>query len=97
MLATVAGVSAQEATALFDLTDRDTFDQCTQFSDRYEHDDYSVWNFDTYSKAPVMYNDNLTEPYYSDYLLSPEITLQACSTASSLRRRPTHAARRASW
>lgn len=78
MLATVAGVSAQEATALFDLTDRDTFDQCTQFSDRYEHDDYSVWNFDTYSKAPVMYNhDYITEPYYSDYLLSPEITLQA--------------------
>ena len=77
MLATLAGISAQDAAALLDLTDRDTFNECTQFSERYDHDDCQAWYFDNTSKALVMYSSDITEPYYSDYLLSPAVTLQA--------------------
>ncbi len=77
MLALSSSVSAQETEALLDLTDRTTFDNCTQTSLKYDHDSYSAWTFNNYGKYPYMYNYNITEPYYSDYLISPELTLKA--------------------
>ncbi len=77
MLALSSSVSAQETEALLDLSDRTTFDNCTQTSLKYDHDSYSAWTFNNYGKYPYMYNYNITEPYYSDYLISPELTLKA--------------------
>lgn len=72
------GVAAQEASeAVLDLSSRDIFDQCTQTSLKYDHSDYDAWTFNNYQKYPYMYNYNITAPYYSDYLISPEVTLKA--------------------
>ena len=69
--------SAQSTDAVLDLTDRTTFDKCTQTSERYEREDYSAWSFNNYGKYPYMYNYDINEPYYSDYLVTPEVTLKA--------------------
>lgn len=70
-------VSAQSTEAVLDLTDRTTFDKCTQTSLKYDHEDYSAWTFNNYGKYPYMYNYNINEPYYSDYLVTPEVSLKA--------------------
>lgn len=77
LLAISLNTKAQETEALLDLTDRATFNLCTQTSIRYDHSEYEAWNFNNYGNCPCMYNYNITEPYYSDYLISPEITLKA--------------------
>lgn len=69
--------SAQSTDAVLDLTNRTTFDKCTQTSERYDREDYSAWSFNNYGKYPYMYNYNIIEPYYSDYLVTPEVTLKA--------------------
>lgn len=75
--AAVFSIAAQDTTAILDLTKRETFNKCTQFSNVYERDSYQAWGYNNYSDYPYMYNYNLTEPYYADYLLSPEIELTA--------------------
>lgn len=77
LLAISLNTKAQETEALLDLTDRATFNLCTQTSIRYDHSEYEAWKFNNYGNYPYMYNYNITEPYYSDYLISPEITLKA--------------------
>lgn len=72
-----ADVSAQTSEAVLDLTDRTTFDNCTQTSLKYDHADYIAWTFNNYGKYPYMFNSEITEPYYSDYLVTPEVTLKA--------------------
>ncbi len=69
--------SAQSTDAVLDLTDRATFDKCTQTSLKYDREDYSAWTFNNYGKYPYMYNYNINEPYYSDYLVTPELSLKA--------------------
>lgn len=71
------GASAQTTEAVLDLTDRTTFDNCTQTSIKYDHNEYNAWTFNNYGKYPYMYNSGITEPYYSDYLITPEVTLKA--------------------
>ena len=67
---------ADDSGALLDLTDRATFNQCTQTSIKYDREDYDAWTFNNYNNYPYMYNSYLYEPYYSDYLISPSLTLQ---------------------
>lgn len=77
VMLTALPVGAQSGDPIFDLTDRATFQACSQFSDVYDHDSYDVWQFNNYTGYPYMYNYNLTEPYYADYLLSAPIALEA--------------------
>lgn len=77
VLAISLNTKAQETEALLDLTDRATFNLCTQTSIQYDHSEYEAWKFNNYGNYPYMYDYNITEPYYSDYLISPEITLKA--------------------
>lgn len=77
LLAISLNTKAQETEALLDLTDRATFNLCTQTSIRYDHSEYEAWKFNNSGNYPYMYNYDITEPYYSDYLISPEITLKA--------------------
>ena len=72
-----ASVSAQDLEVVLDLMDRTVFDQCTQTSIKYDHSDYTAWTFNNYGKYPYMYNYNITKPYYSDYLVTPEVELKA--------------------
>lgn len=50
------GASAQTTEAVLDLTDRTTFDNCTQTSIKYDHNEYNAWTFNNYGKYPYMYN-----------------------------------------
>lgn len=77
LFAVTSPVAAQSTDPIYDLTERDTFNSCTQFSLDYDHDSYDVWAFSNYDSCPVMYNYNLTEPYYSDYLLTGDIALES--------------------
>ncbi len=72
-----ASIWAQDTSALFDLSERATFDSCTQTSLKYDHDSYAAWTYNNYRGYTYMYNYNIKEPYYSDYLVSPELTLKA--------------------
>lgn len=76
-MALSVSASAQSTEAVLDLADRATFDKCTQTSLRYERDDDNAWTYNNYGKYPYMYNYNIKEPYYSDYLVTPEVTLKA--------------------
>lgn len=72
-----ASVSAQDLEVVLDLTDRTVFDQCTQTSIKYDHSNYDAWTFNNYGNYPYMYNYNITKPYYSDYLVTPDVELKA--------------------
>lgn len=72
-----ASVSAQDLEVVLDLTDRTVFDNCTQTSIKYDHASYDAWTFNNYGGYPYMYNYNITKPYYSDYLVTPEVELKA--------------------
>ena len=73
----VQGAQAQDVqeTVIFDLTDRDAFDQCTQYCDKYDHDEYPAWSWNI--SHPQMYNYELTDGHYSDYFTTPQLDLKA--------------------
>lgn len=82
LLAVALSGFAQEAqgeTTVFDFTTADNFAKCSQTSLRYDHDAYDVWQRSTYTGYVSMYNYNLREGYYEDYLVSPELDLEAGS------------------
>lgn len=66
-----------EETVVFDLTTRDAFNQCTQKSIKYDHSDFDAWNYNNFGDYPYMYNYDLTDGYYNDYLTTPDLELKA--------------------
>lgn len=62
--------------AVLDLTKKDGFERCQQISLKYDHDGIDVWTFSNYS-GTYMYNYQITNGYYDDYLLTPELDLRA--------------------
>lgn len=71
-----ANLYAQDASMLLDLRERTEFNLCTQTSLVYDHDEYAPWTFNNYQNCPQLYNYQITEPYYSDYLVSPALQLE---------------------
>lgn len=67
---------AAEEEPVFDLTQQSNFQQCTQTSLKYDHEDYPAWSFSSYSNYPSMYNYNITAGYYDDYLTTPALQLE---------------------
>lgn len=65
--------SAQE-TVLLDLTTNDGFKQCTQTCLRYDRT--SGWSFYSYYSALQLYSYNITDKYYDDFLITPELELK---------------------
>ena len=65
-------------TVVFDLSSREGFTQCTQECLRYDRDN-QVWSWSNYRSALQMYHYSVTEPYYDDYLVTPELALEAGS------------------
>lgn len=76
-LATGRPAKAEESNYLLDFSQRATFNACTQTSLTYDHDGMDVWTYNNYGNYPYMYNYNITEPYYDDYLVTAGIELQA--------------------
>ena len=83
MAASVIGASAQQETMVFDLREQSNFNKCTQTSivyDRYDsyNDQYDeAWTFSTYGKYPSMSYSGITNGYYDDYLITPDLELHA--------------------
>ena len=63
------GASAQTTEAVLDLTDRTTFDNCTQTSIKYDHNEYNAWTFNNYGKYPYMYNSGICYHITADYFI----------------------------
>lgn len=74
----LAGSTLMAQTTIFDLSSRDGFTQCTQECLRYDRDN-QVWSWSNYRSALQMYHYSVTEPYYDDYLVTPELPLEAGS------------------
>ncbi len=69
--------AAEEGNYMLDFSQRATFNACEQTSLTYDHDGMDVWTYNNYGGYPYMYNYNITEPYYDDYLVTAGIELQA--------------------
>jgi len=68
---------AQDEEMVFDLSDADNFDSCTQWSPRYDRESYPAWDFSTYSKYAYMYNYSINDGYYDDSLITPDLALES--------------------
>lgn len=66
-----------DGTVIFDLTTQTAFNQCAQRSFWYDHDDITMWVFSSYSYTVNLYNYNVAEPYYDDYLITPALEMKA--------------------
>lgn len=71
------GAHAQDTgTVIFDLTKQANFNQCTQISFQYDHESVPAWMWYSYYNCAELYSSSITEPYYDDYLLTPELELK---------------------
>lgn len=71
------GASAQdEGTVIFDLTQQANFTACKQVSLRYDRNASDAWMWSSYRSCPELYYYNYNEPYYDDYLVTPELELK---------------------
>lgn len=77
LAAACATASSAEETMLFNFLDRGSFSNCTQTSVRYDRDDVQAWSYSSYSSYITMSNYNISYNYYDDYLVSPDIELEA--------------------
>ena len=72
------GTAAQQTEeVVFDLTQKTNFDLCTMTSLTYDRSTDEAWTFSSYSDYVTMYNYRIS--YYDDYLITPDLPLEAGS------------------
>lgn len=77
LLTAAPAMAQQEEEMVFDFSVESNFDSCTQWSPSYDREGDAAWNYSSYSNYAYMYNYSITDGYYDDSIITPDLALES--------------------